>query len=143
MALLFNGNEKTITVESGVESLTAEEVYMEWKQWLQEQDNAKYEQAFRVFGGEPTIGGQSAPSYFFLKNNWRIIINNINIVFNGNLYTEEEESPFINQNSNITHLTTDASTVTTGTMISQIDKEKILALPTKEEIANAVLDEET
>lgn len=112
MTLTFDGINKTITVSDGTTTLTSKEVYSAWKNWVQLSDNSKYESAFRTFGGDPTLTGQYAPSYFFLTNGWRLVMTNLDIIFSGNIYTEEEESPFINTNSNITHLTTDASTVT-------------------------------
>ena len=113
MVLAFDGSGKTITVTS-VSELTAIEVYSDWKEWVLLSDNAKYLKAFRLFSGDPTSAGQYAPSYFFLTNGWRLIITNLDLAFGGNLYTEEGDSPFVNTDSNITHKTSDASTVSTG-----------------------------
>lgn len=70
-------------------------------QTVLESDNSKWLAAFRSFGGDPTTINQNAPSYFFLINNWRVIVDSLNIVFDNNLYSDDYESPFVNINSSI------------------------------------------
>lgn len=113
----FSGTNRTITVNSGVTSIDVTiDVYSEWKEWVLISNNAKYPQAIRTFGGDETTFGQFAPSYFFLTNGWRLVVDNLTLLVTGNLYTNEGDSPFLNVNSNITHKTTDASIVSTGTI---------------------------
>lgn len=93
----FSGESKLIIVLSGVTEIDVQiDLYSAWKVWVTESDNSKYLQAFRTFGGDPTIAGQNAPRYFFLTNGWRIFIDNGEIVNVGlNLYTDEGTTAYI------------------------------------------------
>jgi len=96
----FNGATKRIQVNTGITQLDVQnDLYSDWKEWVLLSDNAKYLQAFRTFGGDPTSTTQSAPKYFFLTNDWKILIDNENVVVQVNLYTEDGSSPFIVQNN--------------------------------------------
>ena len=101
MALIFNGIDRLIEVtDPAIISLDAQkDIYSAWKLWSQDGDNSKYSPAFTlnsVFGGNPTVGGQNAPRYFFLTNFWRILIDNGNVVSIGlNLYSENYSTPYI------------------------------------------------
>ena len=88
MAISFNGASKRIYI-TNTASVAIKEVYSAWKNWLVLDDNLKYLQAFRAVGGDPTASGQTAPVYYFLMNNWKIVIDNINVVFSYNLYTDD------------------------------------------------------
>lgn len=72
MSVTFNGNIKTIQVNSGVTSISVQNVYSLWKQWVMLSDNAKWSPAFRVVGGDPIGAVQTSPAYFFLTNGWTI-----------------------------------------------------------------------
>lgn len=123
MVLVFDGENKTIVVGAGTTTLSATEVYSDWKEWVL--DNPQYPAAFRTFGGDPTVTGQYAPSYFFLTNGWRLIMDNLDIIFEGNLYTDEGDTPFINNFSNITHTKSDAVAVATGTGLSEAQQSEL------------------
>jgi len=69
----FDGPNKLMILKPGVTDVCITEcLYSPWKIWVQESDNAKYEQAFRIVGGEPTTGSNSIAPYSFLLNGWRI-----------------------------------------------------------------------
>ncbi len=95
----FDGTTKLIHVLPGVTDINVQiDLYGYWKNWVIFNDNAKYEQAFRTFGGDPTAGGQVAPQYFFLTNGWRVHIDGNDTLFVDialNLYTNEGDTPFI------------------------------------------------
>lgn len=91
----FSGNVRQILITSGVTDVEVQDMYSRWKQWTQETDNSKYFQAFRTFGGDPTIAGQFAPKYFFLTNGWRVVVDYGEVSFGTNLYTDELEFPYI------------------------------------------------
>lgn len=98
----FNGTDRLIEVtDISVFDLDVEyDIYSRWKDWVQASTvNAGYARAFNeasVFGGNPTVGVQFAPKYFFLTNFWRVYINNGNVVNVGlNLYSENYASPYI------------------------------------------------
>jgi len=121
MTITFEGDNKIINI-SETNYIDAKTIYSEWKKWSQIDNNSKYTKAFKTIGGEPTISGQYSPSYFFLLSGWKIKIENLSILIEGNLYSEDGSSPFININSNIIQKTSDANTVaTSGSNITPAD----------------------
>lgn len=85
----FNGATKIISVNTGVTSFSAGQVYSAWKQWVQASDNAKYEAAFgNSVGGEPLGGGVSVGTYYFIQNGWviRPQESSHTLVVSGNLF---------------------------------------------------------
>lgn len=113
--MTFDGTAKTITVPPGTVNIDVRaDLYSAWKDWAASDDNLKFEAAFRTFGGDPTQAGQFAPSYFFLANGWRVVVNGLELAVSGNLYTDAGESPFIVTNSAITHKTSDVATISGG-----------------------------
>ncbi len=103
MAVTFNGITKQIAVTGYADYAVVDvekELYSAWKRWTVATNNAKYLQAFRPIGGDATGGTQTAPPYFFLMNNWKILVDGIEgLGFNTNLYCEEASNtntnPFI------------------------------------------------
>lgn len=93
----FDGPNYLITLESGVTSVQAAEIYSAWKDWVLDSDNSKYLPAFRTIGGDDLGGGVSLDGYFFLQNQhgWRIKPpeEDINILVNGNIYGENPALP--------------------------------------------------
>lgn len=79
-------------IDQGLEEteLDMVEIYSEWKNWILADagDRLGYPQAFSVLGGDPTDGGQSAPSFFFLENGWRFRPANYShqVTIVGNVY---------------------------------------------------------
>jgi hypothetical protein len=115
--VVFSGITRQIIINNNVTELDVKiDLYSEWKRWSTEENNLKYLQAFRTFGGDPTITGQFAPAYFFLTNGWRVYANSgLEISVGTNLYTDELESPFIvSNNSAVSLRNSDAATVDTG-----------------------------
>ena len=94
MAITFNGALKRIYI-TNTSSIIVKDVYSAWKNWLLLDDNLKFLQAFRTVGGDPTVSGQSAPVYYFLTNDWKIVIDGINVVFAYNLYTYDGSNPIV------------------------------------------------
>jgi hypothetical protein len=115
MGYIFDGENKLITV-SGVTGVLVSDLYSRWKDWVSESDNSKYYDAFRTFGGDPTIQGQFAPSYYFLVNDWKIFVPSGNsISFEVNLYSDGGDSPFIvDQGASVTNRNSDAVIVDQG-----------------------------
>lgn len=115
--VVFSGSTKEILVNNDVTEIDVKtDLYSEWKRWAIEDNNLGYLQAFRTFGGDPTITGQFAPAYFFLTNGWRVIVDSgIEVSVGTNLYTDELDSPFIvSNNSAVSLRNSDAATVDTG-----------------------------
>lgn len=115
--LTFIGEDRRIQVSADVSILDVEtDLYSAWKNWSVEENNLKFPQAFRTFGGDQTISGQFAPKYFFLTNGWRIIVDTGKDLLVGvNLYTDELDSPFIvSNNSTVSLNNSDAAVVDRG-----------------------------
>jgi len=113
----FNGIDREINILSGVTTLDVQiDLYSEWKRWAVLENNLKFLQAFRTFGGDQTISGQFAPRYFFLTNGWRIIVDTgEDITVGVNLFTDELDAPFIlTNNSTVTLRNSDSPVVDTG-----------------------------
>jgi hypothetical protein len=96
----FDGPNRIITeIDAGGDNvLDVIEIYSEWKDWVRTSDNAKFEQAFSVVGGDPISATQNLGSTFFLENGWRIrpAERNHKLTLVGNLFTREEgESPTV------------------------------------------------
>ena len=90
----FSGPDKVITAidTGGDHVIPVDEIYSEWKEWVQASDNAKFEQAFAVVGGDPITATESLGSTFFLENGWRIrpAERSHKITLVGNIFTREE-----------------------------------------------------
>ena len=94
----FDGDQLLIIVDNGVTEIDVKiDLYSDWKEWVKIGDNAKYLQAMRAVGGDPLPGSKALGSTFFLMNGWRIrpYEGSHTLTVNGNLYTEEGESPYI------------------------------------------------
>lgn len=98
MANVFDGPNKRILIDSLDPNVDVRRLYSEWKEWVILSDNAKFEQAFRSIGGDPTIPGQTAPAYYFLENDWKVIVDGFDATFSFNLYSSDASSPLITQN---------------------------------------------
>lgn len=68
----FDGTNKLIIVDTGITELSVKTVYSLWKEWLLIGDNSKYEQAFRVVGGDPISATLNVGEYYFMTNDWKI-----------------------------------------------------------------------
>lgn len=92
MAVTFDGDTLTVTLESGVTEVDVRiDLYREWKLW-QLAGNMRYPQLFRVVGGDPLSAVINAGSYFFIQNQsgWRVKPpeEDITIYLTGNLVPE-------------------------------------------------------
>lgn len=68
----FDGENKLILINFGITDIdVAIDIYSDWKEWIRIRDNAKYEQAMRVVGGDPVGGGEFLGDNVFLINGWR------------------------------------------------------------------------
>ena len=117
MAVSFDGAAKRMVV-TGVSNVDVQrDLYSAWKHWLVSSDNAKYEQALRPVGGDSIGGGQRSPVYFFLMNDWKVVVDGIVVDFSLNLYCEEATNastfPFIVQNNGaVSYKVSDSPVVT-------------------------------
>jgi hypothetical protein len=69
----FDGETRIITVHPDIVELSVRsDLYSAWKRWVILRDNSKWPVAFRVVGGDPTVGQNFISPYFFLMNGWKI-----------------------------------------------------------------------
>ncbi len=103
---------KLFIIRSGITSIDVQvDLYSVWKRWVKLYDNAKWLAAFRTFGGDPTSESQFAPRYFFLINNWKVCAQDVLVVVQTNLYSDDGLSPFIIENAAVTNRTSDVPVV--------------------------------
>jgi hypothetical protein len=93
----FDGNTRIMSLNVGVINFTVSLLYSDWKRWAALGDNAKFLPAFRYVGGDPTIPGQYLGSTYFIMNGWKIRPYNADhtLIVDGNLFTEDQSSPFL------------------------------------------------
>ncbi len=84
--IVFDPATKRITLDSA--TVTAQEIYSRWCDWMVLTDNAKYLPAFSSVGGDDLGSGLSIPPYYFLLNGWRVrpMEVNHNLTITGNLF---------------------------------------------------------
>lgn len=92
----FDGDNKLIIINPGETTLYVKnDIYSNWKEWVQVRENAKYLDALRTTGGDPVGGGLYAGDIYFTINGWKVVINE-QVVVNGIIYDDTPgESPFI------------------------------------------------
>ena len=74
----FDGINKRIIVNEGVTDINVkQDVYSNWKEWMQVRDNSKYLPAIRTTGGDPVPGNQFTGDTYFLINDWQIVVNQL------------------------------------------------------------------
>lgn len=90
------GIEKIIQLHH-LSQISVTDVYSDWKRWVVQEDNAKYDAAFRYVGGDPTLSGQRLGITYFLINNWKLRPSDDDqtLVMDGNIFTEDGSPIFI------------------------------------------------
>jgi hypothetical protein len=78
-------------------SVTAQEIYAAWVDWVALSDNAKYLPAFSSVGGDELGGGLFIPPYYFLLNGWRVrpMEANHTLIITGNLVVQGGGVPVV------------------------------------------------
>lgn len=91
----FDGENRQIIVNDGELDIDVQvDLYSDWKEWAATRDNLKYLPAMRSVGGDPTVGGAFLGATFFTINNWQIVLSD-STVFDGNLFSDNFDTPFI------------------------------------------------
>lgn len=138
----FDGPNKLILVNYGETELDfREDVYSNWKEWIKDPtlQNAQYEPAISVIGGDPLPGDRALGTTFFLTNGWRMRTweGDHELTVTGNVFTEEGDSLFIK--------TLEGWTITinlnTSTLVETILPTIAIDQGTVDGIANAVWSE--
>lgn len=137
MNVEFDGLNKLIKVNATITTLDIQtDLYSDWKEWIQQEDNSKFLPAIRTIGGDPTIGQKTVAPYFFLMNGWKIKPYSWNHTLNliGNLFVDNPEvygsNIVVPPDGQFTVLvnmstTSDASVLLTGSGVTAQDKEDI------------------
>ena len=95
----FDGPNKLILINHGVTDIDVKiDLYSNWKEWLLIDDHAKFVEAMRSVGGDPTVGSDFLGATFFLRNGWKIRTweGDHQLTVTGNLFSEDGLNPFIN-----------------------------------------------
>lgn len=102
MAVSFDGPNKRIVLAlplvGSTGSITAKDLYSEWKSWTLVNDNSKYLPAMRAVGGDPISDVRNLGSTYFVTNGWRIRPQEADhwLRVEGNLFTDPAgASPFV------------------------------------------------
>lgn len=95
MPIAFDPANKRIVLDST--SVTAEELWSRWADWVAASDNAKYLPAFRHTGGDELGGGLFIPNYLFLLNGWRVrpMEADHTLIITGNLFVDGGGVPVV------------------------------------------------
>lgn len=88
---VFDGPNKLIIVSDGVTELDIkQDVYSDWKEWVQYGDNSKFVPAIRSTGGDPISGTtQFTGDVYFLINGWKLVVNLTKVAVTGVLYSDD------------------------------------------------------
>lgn len=108
MSVTFNGISKIIKIDQGVTSISIQDVYSRWKEWIILSDNIKYLPAFRYVGGDPTVNGQRLGTTFFMVNGWKIepFSGDHVLVVDGNIFSDDSTNVFVKPSGNYNILIT-------------------------------------
>jgi hypothetical protein len=94
---IFDGENKLIYVTPGESTINVKtDLYSDWKEWVQVDQNSKFEPALRTIGGDPLGETQYAGDMYFLINGWQVVIDHY-VEVNGILYSDDFPSPYIIQ----------------------------------------------
>ena len=94
---IFDGINKLIFISPNEAVIDVKtDLYSDWKEWVQLEQNAKFEAALRTIGGDPLGGGQYAGDMYFLINGWKVVIEHY-VEINGILFSDNFPSPYVIQ----------------------------------------------
>ena len=95
MPITFDPAARRVILDSA--TVTAQEIYSRWCDWIAVTDNAKYLPTFRAVGGDDLGSGLSIPPYYFLLNGWRVrpMEAEQTLVITGNLFVDGGGDPIV------------------------------------------------
>jgi hypothetical protein len=78
-------------------SVTAQNIFRAWADWMLLSDNSKYLPAFSAAGGDDLGAGLFIPAYYFLLNGWRVrpMESSHNLAITGNLFVQGGGVPVV------------------------------------------------
>jgi hypothetical protein len=96
---IFDGENKLIYINPNISQINIkQDLYSNWKEWVQVRDNSKFLPAIRSTGGDPVGSGVYTGDVYFLINNWRIFLDHA-VDITGVLYSDNYSSPYITSNN--------------------------------------------
>lgn len=144
----FNPLTKIITItqapSGGVVDIDVKvDIYSDGKEdWIIDSNLTKYKFPIRAIGGDQLPGSRKLGSTFFLKYGWRIKPYEANhtLRVEGNLYTDEGDSPFLATNGAYTVSVINTVSALTEAVIStqNVVTGDLSSVPTATQNANAV-----
>lgn len=144
----FNPLTKIITItqapSGGVVDLdTKIDIYSDGKEdWINDSNLTKYRFPIRAIGGDQLPGSRKLGSTFFLQYGWRIKPYEANhtLRVEGNLYTDEGDSPFLATNGayTVSIINTVSSLIEAVISTQNVVTGDLSSVPTAQEVATAV-----
>ena len=98
MSITFDGPNRLMIADPGTTLIdVGADLWSRWIDWMRIGDNAKYELAMRVVGGDPTVGGNTIAGYFFLTNGWKLRPQEANhtLTIDGILLDDSGGDPYV------------------------------------------------
>jgi hypothetical protein len=92
----FIPSTRLITISSSNPLVNVEDLYLAWQSWVAISNNSATPPAFRVEGGDPL--NPFVPKYYYLINDWRIVVDGFNATFGYNLLTATGDNPIVTIN---------------------------------------------
>lgn len=68
----IDGANSLIIMDAAITEYKVRDVYSEWKEWVLVSNNAQYDFAFSIVGGDNITGLTTIPYYTYLENGWQI-----------------------------------------------------------------------
>jgi hypothetical protein len=120
----FDGINKLILVNPGETSLDVQvDLYSDWKEWAQIENNLKYLAPWSIVGGEPTIEGQRLDVTYFLINGWKIkpYSGTYDLTINGNIFDIDGGSIKVPADVNINNPNNITINTNTSVIVRRVD----------------------
>lgn len=85
----FVGETREIIINPGFTEISVkEDIYSAWKQWALLRNNTKFPEALRSTGGDSLGSGLFAGDIYFLRNGWKIVVNEL-VKIDGVIYHDD------------------------------------------------------
>jgi hypothetical protein len=130
----FDGLAKKIFVNTGVVSITIDDMYSRWIDWSTREDNLKWSAAIR-FSGKDVIPGGFTGTTFFTINGWKLVYDANTTAASGVLYSEDYATAYWSVDNNPIYPATVSSLVNAAVVTQNVVTGTAL---TAEQTANAV-----
>ncbi len=95
--LTFKGDARLIELDPNTTEINVQDIYSRYKDWVLDDEGAKWANAMTPVGGQPIGGGSFIAPYIVLINNWKIkpFEGNHILTVVGNIISDDESNPFV------------------------------------------------